>query len=263
MIIKDLVNFNQYQRMNISYGINQKTSLILFFLGWLGLWVFALIIAGFLPTLVPLFLDESNTAIFLESLFFFQMVNFLTYLSLFFIGFAILLPYLKETFIPALISFKWMIGIPFTFAILFTSYLMMTFYQWLGITLEDNQNQAAIVQLVIDAPLISFLTFGLLGPIVEEWTYRLGLFKVLKEKNRALAYGVTLTIFGLIHFDFTALNLLNELLNLPIYLIAGAWFCFLYDRFGLQVAMATHITNNVLSVLSIITSANLGSSSLL
>jgi membrane protease YdiL (CAAX protease family) len=131
----------------------------------------------------------------------------------------------------------------------------------MGNQLEDNQNQAAIVRLVKDSPIISLVTFGLLGPIVEEWTYRLGLFQYLKSRNKWFAYLLTLTIFGLIHFDFTSTNLTNELLNLPIYLVAGAWFCFLYDRFGLQVAMSTHIFNNLLSVMSILISPELGSSS--
>jgi hypothetical protein len=72
---------------------------------------------------------------------------------------------------------------------------------------------------------------------------------------------ITLTIFGFIHFDFTSANLANELLNLPIYLIAGAWFCYLYDKFGLQVALSTHIMNNVFSVLAIILEANIVNSS--
>jgi membrane protease YdiL (CAAX protease family) len=138
---------------------------------------------------------------------------------------------------------------------------LVSIYDALGIQLEDNQNQAAIVRLVKDSPIISLLTFGFLGPIVEEWTYRLGLFQYLKGRSTWVAYVVTLTIFGFIHFDFTATNLTNELLNLPIYLVAGAWFCFLYDRFGLRVAMATHIFNNLLSVISILISPE-GSSSI-
>jgi membrane protease YdiL (CAAX protease family) len=169
-------------------------------------------------------------------------------------------PFLQSTFIPALFSGKWWLGLPFTFAILLTSYGLVSLYDALGIQLSDNQNQATIVRLVKDSPIISIITFGLLGPIVEEWTYRLGLFQYLKDRNKWIAYIVTLSIFGLIHFNFTSTNLTNELLNLPIYLIAGAWFCFLYDQFGLQVAMTTHIFNNVLSVMSILISTEINSS---
>jgi len=177
------------------------------------------------------------------------------------IGLTLLLPYIQRSFLPAIQSSKWLLGLPFTFVILLSSYALITLYDYFGIVLEDNQNQSAIVGLVQDSPIISLITFGFLGPIVEEWTYRLGIFKYLKNNNNLLAYVITLTIFGFIHFDFTSANLVNELLNLPIYLIAGAWFCYLYDKFGLQVALSTHIMNNVFSVLAIILEANIVNSS--
>lgn len=240
--------------------ISKNHSLVLFFLGWLGLWVFAIIFAILIPIFVPFFLTQSDANLFIESPLFFQIINFLTYLTIFFIGLTILLPYIQRSFLPAMLSSKWLLGLPFTFVILLSSYALITIYDYLGIVLEDNQNQSAIVSLVQDSPIISLITFGFLGPIVEEWTYRLGIFKYLKNNNHLLAYFITLTIFGFIHFDFTSANLVNELLNLPIYLIAGAWFCFLYDKFGLQVALSTHIFNNVFSVLAIILEANLNAS---
>jgi hypothetical protein len=241
--------------------IDKNKQLLLFFLGWIGLLGFAIVFSTLLGVIVPLFLPLEETEIFFNSDVFFTYVNALTYFTLLMIGIVLIWPYLRATFIPALFSGQWWLGIPFTFAILFTSFGLVSIYEALGIQLEDNQNQAAIVRLVKDSPIISLLTFGFLGPIVEEWTYRLGLFQYLKGRSKWVAYLVTLTIFGFIHFDFTATNLTNELLNLPIYLVAGAWFCFLYDRFGLRVAMATHIFNNVLSVMSILISPE-GSSSI-
>ncbi len=241
--------------------VSTKQSLILFFMGWLGLWVFALVFAVLIPIMIPLFLTTNDATLFLESPLFFQVINFFTYLTVFMIGLVILFGYIRHSFLPALQSSKWLLGFPFTFLILFSSFALVTFYDYLGITLEDNQNQTAIVALVQNSPIISIITFGFLGPIVEEWTYRLGIFKYLKNKSKLLAYLITLTIFGFIHFDFTAANLTNEMLNLPIYLIAGAWFCFFYDRFGLQVALSTHVMNNVFSVLAIIFEANILNSS--
>jgi hypothetical protein len=242
------------------FQIDKNKQLLLFFLGWIGLLGFAILFSALFGFIVPLILTLEETDIFLNSDLFFSYVNSLTYVTLFMIGIILIWPYLRTTFIPALFSGQWWLGLPFTFAILLTSFGLVSLYDALGIQLEDNQNQAAIVRLVKDAPIISLVTFGLLGPIVEEWTYRLGLFQYLKGRSKWLAYLVTLTIFGFIHFDFNATNLTNELFNLPIYLVAGAWFCFLYDRFGLQVAMATHIFNNLLSVMSILISPELSSS---
>lgn len=232
--------------------IGTNKQLTLFLVGWLGLWVFALFFSMIGQIILPNFLSSEVFEAYISSDQYFNLINFLTYLSLLMIGVVLLFPFIQRTLLPALQSMKWALGLPFTFLILFSNYSLVSLYSYLGIILEDNQNQAAIVLLVKDAPLISLITFGFLGPIVEEWTYRLGLFQYLKNRNRVLAYIITLTVFGLIHFDFTSTNLVNELFNLPMYLIAGAWFCFLYDRFGLKTAMATHITNNLLSVLVIL-----------
>ena len=240
--------------------INKSKQILLFFLGWIGLIGFAIFFSALFAMSAPFFLSIQETEIFLSSDLFFSYVNSLSYFTLFMIGIIITWPFLQSTLIPALLSGRWWLGLPFTFAILLTSYGLVSLYDALGIQLDVNQNQAAIVRLVKDSPIISLITFGLLGPIVEEWTYRLGLFQYLKGRSKWIAYLVTLTIFGFIHFDFNAANLTNELLNLPIYLVAGAWFCFLYDRFGLQVAMATHIFNNLISIMSILISPEMSSS---
>jgi membrane protease YdiL (CAAX protease family) len=240
--------------------INKSKQILLFFLGWIGLIGFAIFFSALFAMSAPFFLTIQETEIFLRSDLFFSYVNSLSYLTLFMIGIIITWPFLQSTLIPALLSGRWWLGLPFTFAILLTSYGLVSLYDALGIQLDVNQNQAAIVRLVKDSPILSLITFGLLGPIVEEWTYRLGLFQYLKGRSKWIAYLVTLTIFGFIHFDFNAANLTNELFNLPIYLVAGAWFCFLYDRFGLQVAMATHIFNNLLSIMSILIAPEMSSS---
>jgi membrane protease YdiL (CAAX protease family) len=224
----------------------------LFLLGWLGILIGAIFIGLIVVLISRLILPTEAAALFINSPFFFTLINFLSYAILFVLGIIILFPWLRLTFIPSFISGKWLIGIPFTFVILISTYLITAIYQAFDLSIASNQNQTAIVSLVNESPIISLITFALLGPIVEEWTYRLGLFQWLKVKNRWLAYGLTLTLFGLIHFDYSNIGSLNEWLNLPIYLIAGGWFCYLYDRFGLGVAMAAHITNNLLSIISII-----------
>jgi membrane protease YdiL (CAAX protease family) len=101
-------------------------------------------------------------------------------------------------------------------------------------------------------PLISFINFVLLGPIVEELTYRLGLFSFLKQRNRWVAYIVTVGLFAIIHFNFNQDNIINELLNLPFYATAGLYFCWLYEKQGFAVATIAHITNNLISFVSIL-----------
>ena len=108
-------------------------------------------------------------------------------------------------------------------------------------------------------PLLSVLILGFLGPAVEEFTYRVGLFSFLTRVHKALAYAVTIVIFGLIHFDFTATgaNMVNELIHLPIYMFSGAALCVLYDFMGLSASLSAHVTNNLLSIIPTILLLNL------
>ena len=114
-----------------------------------------------------------------------------------------------------------------------------------------NINQEAANSVITAYPALSILVLGFLGPIVEEFTYRVGLFSFFRRINRWLPYIVTPIIFAFIHFGFGSEGeeLINELLNLPSYIFAGLVFSFLYDFFGLSAALTAHISNNLLSIL--------------
>ncbi|MBR4378419.1 MAG: CPBP family intramembrane metalloprotease [Bacilli bacterium] len=115
---------------------------------------------------------------------------------------------------------------------------------------SDNANQQGLETMDAAFPVISMVIFGFVGPICEELTYRTGLFSLLKRKNRVVAYLVTIVVFALIHFNFSAnMNtLINELLNLPYYMFAAFAFSFTYDRFGFAGSVTGHIINNVFSL---------------
>ena len=124
---------------------------------------------------------------------------------------------------------------------------------------EPNANQTAANALVTTYPVLSILLLGIVGPAVEELTYRVGLFSLLTRVHRAVAYVVTILIFALIHFNFFAKGdaMINELLNLPSYVIAGALLCFLYDRFGLGASLTAHVINNLVSVILAIVASSM------
>ena len=115
---------------------------------------------------------------------------------------------------------------------------------------SENANQAAIESITDKFPLTSIVIFGLVGPICEELTYRVGLFSLCKRKGKCFAYVITIIVFAFIHFNFNRepLPLLNEILNLPFYAFAAAAFSFVYDRFGFAASTAAHITNNLFSL---------------
>ena len=83
-----------------------------------------------------------------------------------------------------------------------------------------NDNENAIDSITNAYPLLSLLVFGIMGPVVEEFTYRVGLFSFIRRFNRPAAYIITIAIFALIHFNFQSTNIVNELINLPSYIVA-------------------------------------------
>ena len=117
--------------------------------------------------------------------------------------------------------------------------------------MEPNANEVTADNFIVDFPMASFWVIVFFGPICEELTYRVGLFSFLYRVKPFLAYLVTIILFALIHFDTKSLGnndaLLNEMLNLPFYLFAGATFCFLYYKWGLAASLTAHVSNNLLT----------------
>ena len=119
-------------------------------------------------------------------------------------------------------------------------------------TLVGMTIQNAVEAVIKIHPLLSLIWIPFLGPIVEEFTYRFGLFNALNKINRIFAYVVVSLIFGLIHFNFFAPNIAVELLNLPPYIISGLIFSYIYDRENLATSIVAHVTNNLVSYLAMI-----------
>ena len=115
----------------------------------------------------------------------------------------------------------------------------------------NNANETAVDSFILGMPIVSFFIVVLFGPICEELTYRMGLFSFLSRVHVALGYVATAIIFAFIHFDWTCFGnsevLINELLNIPLYMFAGLTFCFLYHKWGFASSLTAHIGNNLLS----------------
>ncbi|MGI6714206.1 MAG: CPBP family intramembrane glutamic endopeptidase [Bacilli bacterium] len=231
-------------------SVDRKTQIVVFVLGFLGLNLFASILVFFLQAFfkkVPGIIYPGYFSTFAFS----GMVNGIIYFLLLVLMMIPLGSYFPEIKKAVLQKRPWLKGIVYSIIIIFLSGFYNVLLQLLGLTVSDNANQTAVVQIVSHSPFDSFIWIVLLGPIVEEFTYRLGLFGWLKKKNRILAYLGTMLIFGLIHFDFFNPDLVNELLNLPSYIIGGAILCVAYDKDGLGTSIAAHVYNNLLSFMMI------------
>lgn len=128
-----------------------------------------------------------------------------------------------------------------------------------------NDNQAAIELMTRVVPVPMFIMTVIFAPICEEITYRLGLFNVLRRKNRWLAYVCASLIFAFIHFTipekgetFNA-NLANEFWNIPSYIVSGVILCRAYEKHqSIATSMIAHAINNFVAIVMTIISVFLG-----
>ena len=112
-------------------------------------------------------------------------------------------------------------------------------------TAVDNANQSAAVTMSLNYPLLMFFVVGLLGPICEELTYRVGLYSFLRRINKWAAIVIVTIVFALIHFEFGADDMETELWALPSYLLSGAILTYAYEHRGPACSISAHITYNI------------------
>ena len=180
------------------------------------------------------------------------LINSMTYVTLFVIDFCVILKYYNEflepfkkgrTYIAGLIGFAVVYG-----GSLLISVIMSSLVPSAG----TGENQTIAEMMVLNNPIVCVFVLGLMGPFVEECAYRVGLFSLCKRASRILAYVLTIIVFTVIHIDFFADNLVNELVALPDYLFAAAIFCVLYHFEGFGAVYIAHALNNLLSVILIV-----------
>ncbi len=133
-----------------------------------------------------------------------------------------------------------------------------------GFNLSENVNESTVRSIVAAYPWFSLILFGFIGPFCEEVTYRVGLLGFFSRFNKPLGYIISSVVFGLIHFDFACFAngtnaIVIELYNLPQYLGAGALMALVYDFGGFSASLTTHTVNNVYSVIMTIIATRSGS----
>lgn len=188
---------------------------------------------------------------FVDSATYAMLINGISY-TILFIAFAL---FLKKDVRELTKSFRGyrpfvagLIGLAVIYAL---SYNYGVILGLLKTEIGDNDNEATLNSAVLAFPVLSLIIFGNIGPVCEELTYRVGLFSLLRKKNRYLAYIVEVLVFAFIHFGFTSIgtkNFVNEILNMPFYIFSGLVFTYLYERYGLAASLTAHILNNTMSV---------------
>lgn len=225
--------------------------LVLFLVGFLGFQIVGMLVE--IPFILKAYADFGDNSKlilkYIDSAPVSMFINAITYSIIFSVLLLMAKPHIKvlcksftdkKAYIAALIG---CLAI-YAFNMAFSMFLNLS-----GVDITSNNNQQALDSIIKIYPIASIIVFGFIGPICEEVTYRVGLFGVLKRKNRIFGYILTIVIFTFIHFDFSASNIVNELINIPYYAFAAFAFTYLYDNYGFAASISAHVLNNLVSVI--------------
>ncbi len=234
--------FNELKIDPKTLWLSWPSQLGLFLIGFFGLSVLGSILSSIFA--------NSGLDVYLASI----IINSIAYLVVLGALIPIIFPHIKDIFNGFKSGKNIAMGFAFLGMMLASNFIYnLIVYVILKQPQSVNNNEGAIESIVSIYPVASLLIFGIVGPICEELTYRLGLFTFFKRINRVLAYILTIIIFASIHFDFSSFAnpeaLRVELLALPTYVIAGFLLTFAYDKFSLSTSLIAHIANNVTAML--------------
>ena len=233
--------------------------ILLFFLTWIGLTVFSLLTQ--VITISAMIMQNPNLDVdsLATNVDVIMIPNVVAYIVMTIIIGIVMLPF-RHKLLQQFNKLKpYFYGLGFTGLLICASIVwgIISNYIYIAITgdmpTSGNINQITLEKIISVYPVISIIIFGIVGPVVEEFGYRVGLFNFLRRKNRIFAYIVSAIIFGLIHFTIpsTANGWVNELLQIPNYIIAGALLCFAYEKYGLSASITAHVLNNVISIIMV------------
>lgn len=221
-----------------TYELTLGKRLLLFLVNVFGIIIFFYLASAFTTTLPD---DSKNPA-----------AEIIAYALLFVAMFGIIVldvPKLIDRFknyksyIAGVIGGGFLIG----FAYLYT-FIVNLFYP-----LSVSSNQEEINKVIALYPVCSIIFLGILGPFCEELGYRTGLFGAIKKFNLVAAFIIAPLVFALGHFHwpnpFTMTAFINELINLPVYIVSGLVLTFLYHKYGFAASCVAHAINNVISVI--------------
>lgn len=237
-------------------NVSAWREIILALVGWLGFQLLGLVVQIVVLAIKSAELVQNGFSgdalqqellAFTETGSFYAMVNYPAYILLFVCLSLVLWKEAKKLF-PCFKKPKTYLGFAYGALLMVLSIVWGMISTRLGAS--TNENQSTIISMVKERPFLAILVTGVIGPLCEEVTYRVGLFGFAKRINRILAYFVASVLFGLIHIhDFTSAN---EWLSFPDYFISGLLLAFVYERYGFGASNIAHIMNNTIAVLQIL-----------
>ena len=180
---------------------------------------------------------------------------FISYAFLF-ITLVLIIGFNCKNFIKSLKNYKsYIYGIAFGILLILVP---MAYSNFVNLFYQSNisENESQLHSMMMAYPALSVIFIGIIGPVCEELIYRLGIFESI-GKPRWIAYLVSIIVFALMHFQPTSENIINELINLPSYLLSGLILALAYDKCNIATSMTAHMINNLFSVIVFIISKSI------
>lgn len=221
-----------------------KYRLLIFLTGFLGLFVLSFIIEIIVYIVDPSYLDKNSTH-YVDGLGIINTCRYSLALLLFII---LLFPFLKDIFKKFKNYKNVLMGLALGILLIAVTIAYNNLIDAIVGKYEPIDNEILAREFIAKYPFLAVFTIGLIGPIIEELTYRFGLFELCKKKNLILAYIMSIFLFASIHF-LSSNDIKVTLLNLPNYLIAGGILTFSYHKYSLEASLTAHILNNMFAII--------------
>ena len=254
-----------------------------------------LFLAGF--SFGGMFIAELIVALFLQGiadeLLYKTMVISITYL-LMFLGLSLIIIFTRRDYFFKKYkrAIDYIYGLGYAITIVLVSMIVASIIN-LFQPVTENANQEAAVAVTQNYPILAFFVLGIIGPICEELTYRVGLYSFLRRFNKYFAIAFSSIVFALIHFDLTVsipltiillaflfLDLpksaivtvivlaivgfnihavfneasITELIAFPSYLVSGVILTLAYEHRGPACSMTAHIAYNIFALVLMLAS---------
>lgn len=226
-----------------------RVEVILALLGTIG--INLLVVVILVPILRLLELKDPATALYFQNVWGDFVIYGITLVIM------ILVLHFQKFLKPLVLEFTkapaYLWGFVFGIAVILAQIMYSIFTTTVFGDIPANANQESVVSIIKMNPIVAFIWIPFVGPLVEELTYRRGLFSRLRKISFPIALVVTSLLFGLVHFSIplTDTNQVDlvllrfELINLPGYIISGAIFCYTYEKYGFAASSLAHILNNL------------------
>jgi len=116
---------------------------------------------------------------------------------------------------------------------------------------EQSLNQSGVDSLILESPILVFISSAILAPLCEELIFRGLFFRSIYDKHPIIAYLLTFFTFGFIHIMFAIFTgNFAEILYLPLYGGLGVCMAAAYARSkNIWCAISIHFLRNSTAVL--------------